>query len=139
MNKSIKSKRIKRIVIWLIRLARTVTDPYGRIRFPKDITKIEKTAADIFFKIIKKPDTELFYDILTDECYLRHEKIYIFIENQNVKIINSIYKYDITISRPLERYLIRKFSIELNKRRILFKKDVVEKTHHSLEEILNNI
>ena len=130
---------IKKVGIWFLKLFRTVSNSESKIIFPKNITKIERNAADIFFKIIKKPETELFYDILTDECYLKSDNVYIFIENQNVKIINSIYKYDITISRELEKYLIRKFSIELNKRRICFKQEVIEKTQHSLEQILKDI
>jgi len=108
----------------------------NKVRLPKGMSEIQNLSIGIFFKLLQNPKTELLYDMLTTESYLvnKEDNIYIFIESGNIKIINSIYSYDVPIDRKIEGYLVRRFELQLNKRRIKFKDEVTSKTTHYLKQ-----
>jgi hypothetical protein len=112
-----------------------------RSRYPKKVTDKEKTVADIFINVLHDPDTKLYYDIKTHECSLKSEKqsLWIFLERENMKVINSTFGYDRTISPELEYYLSDRFRQENNKRRTLMKEEALSKVEHSLSYTLNKI
>ena len=110
-------------------------------KLPKKLSESEETAKDIFTLLLVRPETKLYYDLKTAECYVRSEdsSVYIFLESRNLKIINSVYGYDVNISQELESYLIHKFEKELYKRRLSFKEEALSKIEHSLESTLNKL
>jgi hypothetical protein len=117
-------------------------DPIGRKpKLPKKLNQAQKISIGIFFKVLKSEKTELYYNLLTEECYLSNNdlNVHIFIEDKNIKVINSIYGYDIEIDYQTEKYLVRKFEIEQNKRRIKFKNNIVSKTENQLIQTYNKI
>jgi len=101
----------------------------------------ERTATAIYMKLLFDPGTKLYYDLHTQECYLRSEDstIFIFLESNNVKIINSVYGYDVHISRDTESYLLEKFRREMAIRRQRFKEEALSKVEHSLENTLEKL
>ena len=56
-----------------------------------------------------------------------------------MKTINTVVGYDIQLQDETEQYLSEKFRLELNKRRMLFKKEALEKVDHSLHKTFDRI
>lgn len=112
-----------------------------RPRFPKDASNDELTASIIFLRVLKNPDSKLYYDLKTNECYVRSgdSTLYLFLESRNLKVINSVYGYDIRLSTKMEIYLADRFVIEMSKRRSAFKKEALSKVTHSLDKTLKDI
>ena len=112
-----------------------------RARYPKNSSNSEKTAAQIFIKLLHDPDSKLYYDLVSHECYLRSNdsSLYLFLERDNLKVINSVYGYDIRLSAEMESYLTERFKHEMAKRRKIFKNLALSKVKHSLEQTLDKI
>jgi hypothetical protein len=112
-----------------------------KIKRPKKLTEAEDTACEIFLTILHNKDSKLHYDIQTQECYISSsdKTLFVFLEAGNVKIINSVFGYDVHIGSELERYLLDKFIREMSIRRNAFKKEVLSKINHSLENTLTRI
>jgi hypothetical protein len=112
-----------------------------KIRYPKKVSNNEKVASSIFLKILHEPETSLYYNPETYECYLKSDKhnLYVFLESANIKIINSKYGYDTKISIQLENYLSERFKHESSKRRNIFKQEVLSKVENSLNHTLDKI
>ena len=112
-----------------------------RVKRPKKLTESEDTASEIFLTILHNKDSKLHYDIQTQECYISSsdKKLFVFLEAGNVKIINSVFGYDVHISQDLDAYLLDKFIREMSIRRNAFKKEVLSKINHSLDNTLDRI
>lgn len=112
-----------------------------KIKRPKKLTEQEDTAMQIFLEILHDKDSKLYYDIATHECYISSpdQNIYIFLESRNIKIINSVFGYDVHIGSALEHYMLEKFIKEMAIRRNSFKRDVLSRINHSLDSTLEKI
>jgi hypothetical protein len=112
-----------------------------RVRKPKKLTESENKACEIFLTVLHNKDSKLYYDIKTQECYIGSgdKTIFVFLEADNVKVVNSVFGYDVHIKSDLENYLLEKFIREMAKRRNLFKSDVLSKINHSLDTTLTRI
>jgi hypothetical protein len=112
-----------------------------RPKFPKYATNDELTASIIFLRVLKNPDSKIYYDLRTNECYVRSgdSTLYLFLESRNLKVINSVYGYDIRLSAKMEVYLADRFIIEMSKRRSAFKNEALSKVTHSLDKTLKDI
>lgn len=133
---------IKRWFRWrFLKLRYVWSSQDSKPKKPKKMTESEKTAVLIFMKLLFDPGTKLYYDLHTQECYLRSEDstLFVFLECQNVKIINSVYGYDVPISREAESYLLEKFRREMAVRRLNFKREALSKVEHSLELTLEKL
>jgi hypothetical protein len=111
------------------------------VKRPRKMTRSEETATSIFISVLKDKGSKLYYDIHTQECYLRSEdaSIYVFLESRNVKIINSVFGYDVHISGDLEAFLGEKFIREMSIRRKAFKEEALSKVNHSLDQTLDRV
>jgi hypothetical protein len=135
----------------LRRLRRIIFTRWGRIvrsgsnnrklKRPQKLSKSEDTALQIFLEILHDRESKLYYDITTQECYISSpdKKIFIFLESRNVKIINSVFGYDVHISMALEHYMSEKFIREMAIRRNAFKNEVLSRINHSLDSTLEKI
>ena len=135
----------------ITRLRRSFTVKYYRflrgfgqdkkVKRPKRLLQTEETACEIFLTILHNKDSKLYYDIQTQECYISSgdKTVFVFLEAENVKIINSVFGYDVHIRGELESYLLEKFITEMGKRRNAFKKEVLSKINHSLDSTLSRI
>lgn len=112
-----------------------------RLKKPKKLTESEDTACEIFITILHNKDSKLHYDIQTQECYISSsdKTLFVFLESGNVKIINSVFGYDVHIRQDLEAYLLDKFIREMGIRRNAFKQEVLSKINHSLDSTLDRI
>jgi len=137
MNKKKKLQRLyMKIIIYLKRKFKE-----EKTKFPKKFEKSEKTASLIFLKLLKSEETELYSNMKVFESYLISEKynIYIFLEKNNMKVINSVYGYDIYLSNQMEQYLTERFLLEIYKRRQKFKHEALDKIQFSLDKTLSKI
>lgn len=127
--------------LYWLRFLRNLKQPNQRTRRPQKMSESERTATEIFQLLIHRSDSKLYYDLKTSECYIRSEdgSLFIFLEERNIKIINSVYSFDVNISSDLEAYLTERFERELAIRRRQFKKEALAKVEHSLENTLNKI
>lgn len=128
--------RIKRnIQLRIGRFRRSLKNPIDNPRRPKQMCYSEKSALTIFMRILRLPDTKLYYDIKTQECYLKSEEyqLYLFLEERNIKVINSVFGYDVRLSQELEAYMSDQFIQEMAVRRSAFKAEALNKVDHSLE------
>ena len=132
---------LRSIKIFFARLAQVQKDGRRFSKRPKKMTHSEETACQIFTSVLRNRGSKLYYDIHTQECYLRSEDaaIYVFLEAGNVKIINSVFGYDVNISNELEGYLLEKFIREMTIRRKAFKMEALSKVNHSLDQTLDRV
>jgi hypothetical protein len=133
--------RIKRkFTVFYLRLFKSFGQD-KRVRRPKKLTEAEDTACEIFLTILHNKDSKLHYDIQTQECYISSsdKTLFVFLEAGNVKIINSVFGYDVHIRSELEGYLLDKFIREMSIRRNAFKNEVLSKINHSLDSTLSKI
>jgi hypothetical protein len=143
-----KLTKTKRYFRWL----RLKTQSYFKIKGPDDkrytrpkkLSDTQTCALDIAVKSIHDPSSKLYFDMHTQECYVKTEDekvgtIYVFIEERNLKIINTVFGYDIYIDMESEAYITQLFSKEMSKRRAQFKKEALSKVDHSLHKVLDKL
>jgi len=129
--------RIKLLFINLIQKLRVKE----KVRYPNNPSMQENIGFNIFNKLLKQFDTLLDYDYKTQECYLISKKynIDILLESKNLKIITIDNVYDIKISNHMESYILDKILVEMLKRRLKFKNELLEKVNHSLDNTLKDL
>jgi hypothetical protein len=146
-NKTMKEKIQKVIKVFftsykkaMIKFLR-VGNPKVKPKYPEKISESEKIAIETFLVIMKDNDSNLYFDIQTQECFLksRDSSIYLFLEEINLKIVNTVFGYDIVLSPNSKSYLMHKFKMELAKRRRKFKIEALDKVKHSLEITYNKL
>lgn len=143
-----KLTKTKRYFKWL----RLKTKSYFKIKGPgserhlrpKNLSDTQQCALDIAVKSILNPGSKLYFDIQTQECYVKTEDetagtIYVFIEERNLKIINTVFGYDIYINQDTEAYITQLFGKEMSKRRLQFKKEALSKVDFSLHKVLDKL
>lgn len=134
-------RRYRRLfTIWYLRATRTIGRE-KKLQRPKRLSEAEDTACDIFLAILHNKDSKLYYDIQTQECYISSgdKTLFVFLESGNVKIINSVFGYDVHVRSDLEGFLLEKFIREMSIRRNAFKREVLSKINHSLDSTLMKI
>lgn len=136
-----KSNLIRRWKRFFGQIVKHHRDGKITITKPKKLSHSEESAMEIFLSVLRNKRSKLFYDIHTQECYLRSEDaaIYVFLECRNVKIINSVFGYDVNISQHLEGFLLEKFIREMSIRRSAFKTEALLKVNHSLDLTLHRV
>ena len=134
--------RIKRLIgLNFGKILRAFSRAKDKPRRPKKLSYSEQSVWTIFSRILKLPETKLYYDIKTEECFLKSEEyqLYIFLEEGNIKIINSVFGYDVKITQELESYMIDRFTHEMAIRRGAFKAEALSKVDHSLELTVDRV
>jgi hypothetical protein len=118
-----------------VKSARMMTPRERRTKFPTRLRDSEKIAIETFLLVLKDKDSSLYVDLTTQECFLKSgdSSIYLFLEAANLKIVNTIFGYDIPLDINSERYLHEQFKFELEKRRRKFKNEALQKVQHSLK------
>ena len=133
------SKRFLRKIV--VKSMRLMTPKERRAKYPKKLRDAEKIAIETFLVVLRDPQSSLYVDITTQECFLRSDdsSIYLFLEAGNLKIVNTIFGYDISLDANSERFLSEQFKNELAKRRRQFKKEALEKVQHSLKNTFEKL
>jgi len=127
----------RRFRVWIQRLFGFQRDP----KKPKNLSETEESVFSIFVRTLNEKDSQLYIDPQTGECYLANstETLIMFLEAGNVKIINTIFGYDVTISPKLSHYLAHRFIKELHKRRMAFKETALSRVTQSLDVTLSKL
>jgi hypothetical protein len=125
----------------IVKSMRLMSPKERRAKYPKKLRDAEKIAIETFLLVLKDPESSLYVDINTQECFLRSDdsSIYLFLEAGNLKIVNTIFGYDISLDANSERFLSEQFKHELAKRRRQFKKEALEKVQHSLKNTFEKL
>lgn len=133
--------KLKKLKLIILKGIRYLDINNRKIKLSRKLNQSQRVAIGIFFKILKDSKTELYYDLLTSECYLSNNEknLHIFIEDNNIKIINSVFSFDVTIDQNTQLYLVKRFELELNKRRITFKEKIISKTDNYLIQTYNKL
>jgi len=134
------SKLKRTIKVFYLRLIRNLSSEQ-KVTKPKKLTESENKACEIFLTVLHDKDSKLYYDIKTQECYISSsdKTIFVFLESNNIKVINSVFGYDVHIKSDLENYLLEKFIREMGIRRNSFKNEVLSKINHSLDSTLSKM
>lgn len=130
-----------KIYRWIYVKIKRLFSSEKRARYPKHVSQQERTVAEIFINILHNNNSQLYYNNRTGECYLKldSEKIFIFLESHNIKIINSNFGYDTHISNEMEFYLSSRFDDENTKRKTLMKEEALSKIEYSLSKTLKKL
>jgi hypothetical protein len=137
----LKATRRRRFVAnFIIKILRTLKTK-KKVKLPRKMSDAEKIAVGVFMRLIQDTESKLYYDIHSQECYVKSPdgSIYLFLEERNLKAINTIIGYDIPLQLESEQYLAEKFVSELNKRRVAFKQEAMEKVDYSLHKTFDKI
>jgi len=136
-----KAKRKLKWIYTKLKRAFKIGNKKEKIKKPKNLDDSQQMAVDITVKTILNSESILNYDPQTHECYIEgaNGNLFIFIESRNIKIINTVFGYDIPINIPTENYVLSVFTREVTKRRVKFKKAAVDKIEFSLQKALNKI
>jgi hypothetical protein len=135
----LKLKRLFKLNVG--KLKRAAWAAQEKPRRPKNMCYSELSALTIYMRILRLPETKLYYDIKTQECFLKSEEyqLYLFLEERNLKIINSVFGYDVRVSPELEAYMADRFVHEMAIRRSAFKAEALSKVDHSLELTVDRV
>ena len=117
-----------------IKLKRLSTPPVERSAHERDCIAICK-------KLIDLEDTILLLTPLSDKRYIRNEEheIFVILEGYNVKVINHVYSYTVYLEQDSWRNIISIFDNEVERRRLVFEKEITSNIKHSLQNILQKI
>lgn len=131
----------KRGARWLYLKARSTFRSAKRCKLPSKMGDSEKIGVSLFMKLMLDPESKLHYDVKTAECYIKSQdgSIYLFLENRNLKAINTVVGYDIPLQQETEIYLSEKFIKEMNNRKNTFKREALAKVDHSLQKTFGKI
>jgi hypothetical protein len=106
---------------------------------PAEPEENEKIAIRIFDKCLHQKESELLIAPLSNTVYIKTDKIYIILQNQEIRIINGRYSYDLHLPvAPCEK-MRKKFRAEIEKRVKNMEEKIVAKTKGSLQNILSEI
>jgi hypothetical protein len=101
----------------------------------------ERDCISICKKLINLENTILLLTPLSDKRYIRNEEheIFVILENYNVKVINHVYSYTVYLEQDSWRKIISIFDNEVERRRLVFEKEITSNIKHSLQNILHKI
>lgn len=133
-----KLTHLKRVV--RVTLGKFFSSDYRDRRMSRpQMTTTEEQAVRIWTKVLHQADSELMYNPKTHESYAVWDSprgtVYLFLESQNLRVINTVVGYDIHLSSRVEQWCDNVFSREVDRRRKKFKKQAESKVVHSLDSL----
>lgn len=132
----IKNTRMwRRIYLFWGRMAK----PKDRISRPKGMSKEVDTAMLIWERVVLNPNSNLLYNPENSECFAHlddyEHPIFMFLEQDKIRIINSEYGYDVSLEPICEKWCSQQFNRELSRRRDLFKTAALSRVNYSLSKL----
>lgn len=112
---------------------------HSKEKVSTDILESQKLAVAIINKAIAHSNAILLTAPISETRYIHFNDIFIRIEYDNVTIINGVYSYHIVINYKDAEYLINKFNLKLEQTRKQWEREIVTKTHRSLNNILEEL
>lgn len=101
----------------------------------------EADCISICKKLINKEDSVLMTTPISNKKYIRNEEsdIFVILDSNNVQVINHIYSYNVLLSDKSWDFLTSYFNNEVERRRLLFEKEITSNIQHSLQNILTKL
>lgn len=108
---------------------------------PKYYTSNEVKSSAIFRKLINHPNSTFLIAPLSNQRYIKNEKLGIFLllTNMRLNITNHVYNYDIDINEVLSCKLQRMFDEKVELIRQEFELEMKSQIQHSLKKILEKL
>lgn len=130
----------RRLIVFLAHLSKPKQG--NDLKLPK-MTPGEEQAVRIWTRVVHQPDSNLMYNPQTQDCYAQWDSktgtIYIFLEQGNLRIINTVVGYDVRLSHKVEQWCDYIFAKEVAVRRKKFRRQAESKVVHSLESLESRI
>jgi hypothetical protein len=122
-----------RISIWI---KRTFSADY--VKF-KEININQRKAIAICINIVNNPKSELLMSKLSDKRYIKNGDYFIIIEENNIKIVNHVYCYDVPIYGHKMKNLKDLFDNRIDSIRLEMENEIMKNVKNSLDIVFNNI
>jgi len=110
---------------------------------PQYVSKEEEQALRIWSTLVHRKSSELLYNPATSECFVEWKNddnyVFLFLESNNLRIVNTVVGYDIPLSQSAEAWCSGIFSKEVNHRRLAFKHRAIQKATHTLDALETRI
>ena len=108
---------------------------------PKHYTSNEVKSSAIFRKLINHPNSTFLVAPLSNQRYIKNEKLGIFLllSNMRLNITNHVYNYDIDINEALSDKLKTIFDEKVELIRQDFELEMRSQIQHSLTKILEKL
>jgi len=108
---------------------------------PKHLTTNEVKSSAIFRKLVNHPDSTFLIAPLSNQRYIKNEKLGIFLllSNMRLNITNHVYNYDIDINEGLSGKLQKIFDEKVELIRQEFELEMQSQIQHSLKKILEKL
>lgn len=104
-----------------------------------DVIESQKLFITIINKALSNPRCKLLIAPISNTRYIHFDDIFIRMDYNNITIINGVYSYNIMISQYDAEQLITKFNVKLEQTRKQWEREIVSKTHRSLNNILEDL
>lgn len=106
---------------------------------PQGSSQDVDTALRIWSRVILNKDSDLLYNPVNGECIAEgfdvKNPLYIFLESDRLRIINTVIGYDVILNSEEESWCEEIFRREVNRRRYKFKQYALGKVVHSLDDL----
>lgn len=113
--------------------------PKDRISRPKGLSEEVDRAVKIWERVILNPNSNLLFNPENSECYAHLDDydhpIFIFLESDKLRIINSDYGYDVSLEPICEKWCSQQFNREVARRRQIFKDEALSRVNYSLTKL----
>jgi hypothetical protein len=126
-------KALLKTSIWI---KRTFLPGYAKF---KEINANQRKAISICISIINNPTSELLMSKLSDKRYIKNGDYFIIIEENNIRIVNHVYCYDVPVHGHKIENLKDLFDNRINAIQLEMENEIMKNVKNSLEIVLHNI
>jgi hypothetical protein len=114
-----------------------------RVKRPVNCNAEVSAAFRIWNHVIHSKNSTLMYDPVTGESLVEYREadvaIFLFLESNRLRVINSITGYDITLTEPERIWCEQNFKRELHIRRLRFKTNAINKIVNTMENLESKV
>ena len=117
---------------------------YGKYKeLPEKMTESQSKLIEIFKEILYNKSSKLIFNVKTETACISYKQddaiYYMFINEDAVRIINTIHAYDTDINPQIHAYMMWLFYNKQNSDFSKFVKESNEKINHSMDIILEKV
>lgn len=125
--------------LWVTWKKLTTTPATRRLKKPSRMTVAEEQAVRLWKRIVVDSASTLLYQPEKYECFAEWSgpegHIYLFLEEHNLRVINTVVGYDVRLSSEVEGWCSDIFYREVSKRRRRFRAEAEAKVTLSLDTL----
>lgn len=111
----------------------------SRESYSQSLNEGQKNILKIYDYIINDHESDLFYSLISDTCYIQHKEVTIKICDGSIILTNGIYWYNVEIPIPIIAQTRQRFLRNLESRRRVLQKACDYKLKESTEKIYQDL